>query len=60
MPIKEVITHLGQYCASNRSNGSLLVATKEGIWFDAADRNSRVSRILVMPRSNDWGGMCKD
>jgi hypothetical protein len=60
MPIREVITHLGQYCASNRSNGSLLVSTKEGIWFDSADRNSRVSRILVMPQSNSWGGMCKD
>jgi hypothetical protein len=60
MPIKEAITHLGQYCPSNRSNGSLLVVTKEGIWFDAANRNSPVSRIIVVPARTDWGGMCKD
>lgn len=60
MPIKDVISHLGQYCASNRSDGSLLVSTKEGIWFDAPNRNSAVTRILVMPASNSWGGMCKD
>jgi hypothetical protein len=59
-PIRDVISQLGAYCPSNRSDGSLLIATKEGIWYEAADRNSSVSRILIVPRSNDWGGMCKD
>jgi len=60
MPIREVIRHLGQYCASNRNDGTLIVSTKEGIWFDAPDRNGAVTRILVMPRQNSWGGMCRD
>jgi len=60
MPIKDVISHLGAYCASNRDDGSLVVATKTGIWFEAPDRNSDVTRILVMPTQTSWGGMCTD
>jgi hypothetical protein len=60
MPIKDVISHLGEYCASNRDDGSLIVSTKGGIWFEAANRNSLVSVIRVMPIMTSWGGMCKD
>lgn len=60
MPIKDVIEHLGAYCPSNRDDGSLLVVTKEGIWFEAPDRNSAVTRILVMPAETTWGGVCTD
>ena len=60
MPIKDVISHLGAYCPSNRDDGSLIVATKDGIWFDAPNRNGDVTRILVMPVQTTWGGMCSD
>ncbi len=60
MPIKDVITHLGAYCSTTRSDGSLLVITKEGIWFSAADRNSPVSAISVDPTETTWQGSCTD
>jgi hypothetical protein len=60
MLIKDVVAHLGAYCASTRDDGSLVIATKQGIWFDAPDRNSAVTRILVMPTTTTWGGMCTD
>lgn len=59
-PIRDVIPRLGEYCASNRDDGSLIISTKGGIWFEAENRNSTVSIIRVMPVTNDWGGMCKD
>jgi hypothetical protein len=58
--MKDVSAHVSRYCASKRDNGSLLIATKEGLWFDAKDRNSPVSTISVMPVLNSWMGMCKD
>ena len=59
-PIKDLISHLGQYCPSNRDDGSLLITTKEGIWYEAPNRNGAISRILVMPVMDNWGGICKD
>lgn len=58
--IKDVISHLGQYCPSNFDDGSLLIQTKEGIWYHAPNRNGAVVRILVMPVMDNWGGACKD
>lgn len=59
-PIRDVVARLGEYCATTRSDGTLLVATKQGIWYEAPDRNSAVSRIIVVPVEDNWGGMCKD
>ncbi len=58
--MKEVNAVIGQYCPTHRKDGSLLVASKSGIWFDAKDRNSPVSIIRVMPVMDNWGGMCTD
>lgn len=58
--MKEVNSHVGRYCASNRPNGSLIIATKEGIWYEAKDRYSPITIIRVMPVMNNWGGMCTD
>ena len=59
-PLRDVIARIGEYCATNRKDGTLLIATKEGAWYEAANRNSPVSRIIVVPRMNSWMGMCKD
>jgi|GEM_PF-4834117 len=59
-PIKDVISHLGQYCPSTRDDGTLLVVTKTGIWFEAPNRNGAVTRILIMPVQSTWGGVCSD
>jgi hypothetical protein len=58
--MKDVNSLIGEYCATNQKNGSLLIATKRGIWFHAKDRNSPVSWIAVVPVTENWGGMCKD
>jgi len=58
--MREVVSQLGVYCAQTRDDGTLLVATKEGIWFWAKDRNSPVDDISVVPKSTSWEGMCKD
>ncbi len=59
--MKEVSNWMyGRYCESTRENGSMLVAFKQGIWFDAKDRHSPVSRILVVPKMDTWGGLCTD
>jgi len=58
--MQDVAAQIGEYCASNRSDGSLLIATKKGIWFEAKNRNSPVTIIRVMPVMDNWGGMCKD
>jgi hypothetical protein len=58
--MKEVGARIGQYCPYTRPNGTLLIATKRGIWFEAKDRNSPVSIIRVMPVMDNWGGMCTD
>lgn len=58
--MKDVSAHIGQYCPSNRPNGSLIISTKQGIWFEAKDRNSPITIIRVMPASDNRGGMCKD
>jgi len=60
MSVKDVVSHLGAYCASTRDDGSLLISTKEGIWFDAPDRNGAVTRILIVPTMTNWGGMCPE
>lgn len=58
--MKELDAHIGQYCPSNRDNGSLIISTKRGIWYEGKDRYSPVSIIRVMPVMDNWGGMCKD
>lgn len=60
MPVQELVHRIGEYCPQNRDDGSLLIATKQGIWYWARDRNSPVSAISVMPVASNWGGMCKD
>ena len=60
MPIQEVVNRIGEYCPVNRNDGSLMIATKQGIWYFARDRNSPVSRIALVPVADNWGGMCKD
>lgn len=58
--MKDVNAHVGRYCPSNRPDGSLIIATKEGIWYEAKDRYSPVTIIRVMPVMNTWQGMCTD
>lgn len=58
--MRDVVSRVSVYCATTRDDGTLLVATKEGIWFSAKDRNSPVDDISVVPKSTNWGGMCKD
>jgi len=58
--VKEVVSEPGEYCAKNEDDGSLLIARKEGIWFYAADRNSPVMRIAILPAREKWNGLCKD
>lgn len=58
--MRDVSEHISQYCPSNRPDGSLIISTKTGIWFEAKDRNSPVTIIRVMPIMDNWGGMCKD
>ena len=59
-PMQEVSAHVGQYCPSNRPDGSMIVSTKQGIWYEAKNRNSPITIIRVMPATDNWGGMCKD
>ncbi len=58
--VQDVVAQLGEYCPTNRDDGTLIVASKEGILFWAKDRNSQVTEISVIPSSNDWRGLCKD
>jgi hypothetical protein len=58
--MKDVAAQIGAYCASNRPDGSLIIATKQGIWFEGKDRYSPITIIRVMPVMDNWGGMCKD
>jgi hypothetical protein len=58
--VQEVVAQLGDYCPTTRDDGSLLIATKSGIWYEAQDRNSPISAIVVVPTASNWGGMCKD
>jgi hypothetical protein len=58
--MKDVAGRINEYCPSHRDDGSLLITTKKGIWFESKDRNSPVSRIAVMPVTDNWGNMCKD
>ena len=58
--IRDLVARLGTYCPHMRDDGTLMIATKEGIWYYAKDRNSAITRIAVVPRSDNWGGMCKD
>ncbi len=58
--MQDVAAQIGEYCPSNRSDGSLIIATKNGIWFEAKNRYSPVTIIRVMPVMDNWGGMCKD
>jgi hypothetical protein len=59
-PMQEVNNHVGRYCPYNRPDGSMIVATKQGIWYEAKNRNSPITIIRVMPVTDNWGGMCKD
>jgi hypothetical protein len=59
-PMQDIAAHVGQYCPSNRDNGSLIIATKQGIWYEGKNRYSPISIIRVMPVMDTWGGMCKD
>jgi len=61
--LKEVVSQIGEYCEDNNtgsSSGSLMIASKSGIWFWAQDRNSPVSSISVVSAQTSWNGMCKD
>ena len=58
--MQDVNSHVGAYCPSTRPNGTMIIATKEGIWYEAKNRNSPVTIIRVMPVMDNWGGMCKD
>jgi hypothetical protein len=51
--MKEVTARISQYCPVPTSNG-LLIQSKEGIYFESKDRNSPVSRILLMPANAPW------
>jgi hypothetical protein len=57
---RDVISQLGNYCADNRKDGTLVIASKSGVWYWAQDRNSPVSTISVVPSSTSWNGMCRD
>jgi hypothetical protein len=58
--MQDVAAQIGQYCPSNRPDGSMIISTKNGIWFEAKNRYSPVTIIRVMPVMDNWGGMCKD
>jgi hypothetical protein len=58
--MKDVNARIGTYCPSNRDDGSLIIMTKQGIWYEAKDRNSPVTIIRVKPAMDNWGGTCKD
>jgi hypothetical protein len=58
--MKDVAAQIGEYCPSTRPDGSLLIITKRGIWFEAKNRYSPVTIIRVMPAMDNWGGNCKD
>ena len=58
--MKDVNNMIGKYCPTIRGDGSMLIITKEGIWFDAKDRNSPVSWIAVVPVTDNWGNACTD
>jgi hypothetical protein len=56
--MSDLDARLSSYCPFNRSDGTLLIETKNGIWFYAKDRNSPISSISVIPAMNSWD--CKD
>lgn len=58
--MQDVAAQIGEYCPSNRPDGSLIISTKTGIWFEGKNRYSPVTIIRVMPVMDNWGGMCKD
>jgi len=58
--MKDVNAQVGQYCPSNRPDGSLIIATKEGVWFESKNRYSPITIIRVMPSTTTWNGMCTD
>lgn len=53
--MKEVGARIGQYCPTNRNN-RFIIYTKVGIAYEAKDRNSPVSLILVIPVMDSWDG----
>jgi hypothetical protein len=57
---RDIISQIGTYCADNKKDGTLVIASRSGIWFEAQDRNSPVSEISVVPSSTSWNGMCRD
>lgn len=56
--MSEVNAHLGKYCPETQDDGSMVIETKEGVWYWAKDRNSPVTEISVMPVMDHWD--CKD
>ena len=52
---KDVNASIGRYCPSNQNDG-LLIASYQGIWYGAKDRNSPVTSIRVMPVGESAGG----
>jgi hypothetical protein len=56
--MSDLDAHLSSYCPFNRQDGTLLIETKNGIWFFAKDRNSPINQISVIPTMNTWD--CKD
>jgi hypothetical protein len=60
MPVQDVVKTFGEWCPRVREDGTLLIATKQGIWFFAQDRNSPVTKISVVPTMTTWNGLCTD
>lgn len=59
--MQDVAAHFSRYCTTNRRDGSLLLMTMEGIWFEARDRYSPVDEISVVPAPQSLSDLgCKD
>jgi hypothetical protein len=58
--MKDVSAHIRQYCPTNRDN-RFIIYTKEGIAYEAKDRNSPVTLIHVIPVMNSqYNGLCTE
>lgn len=58
-PLQDVISLYPEYCLHKEDDGSLLIMTKEGIFFAAKNRNSPVNDISVVTKLADWQGYCQ-
>lgn len=62
-PMSELSSRLGVYCAvtmNSRGDHNLRILTKQGIWYEAKNRNSPVTMIGVQPAMNTWNGICRE